>query len=416
MNSGAFEDIAHKNENGRLRRDSGKTAAVRLGDVFDLQMGKTPSRSNAGYWKNGSHNWVSIADLGNYQKYVGETKEKITDIAVETTGIKVVPSNTIIMSFKLSLGKAAITKGPVYTNEAIMAFIPTGKYYVLPDYFYYLFAGRDWSGDTRRAVMGTTLNKATLAAININLPPFDEQRRIAAVLDKISDLIAKRRRQLDKLDELVKSRFVKMFGNPDTNNLGWNIFPLGELFDAGSSKRVYQSELTHDGVPFLRISDLMQRIENGAEAAELYISEGHYEDLKKRGLVPSADDILITSRGTLGACYVMKQQDRFYFQDGMISWLSNRNPRVTVEYITHLFQIPSFRKQIDEAPVGSTVNYLSLDRLKKLRVICPPVELQEKFAVFIKRNDELKQKIQHSLAALETLKKSKMQEFFGIAG
>ena len=198
------------------------------------------------------------------------------------------------------------------------------------------------------------------------------------------------------------------------NNLGWDILPLGKLFDVGSSKRVYQSELTHDGIPFLRIADLMQRIENGVENAELHISKEHYEDLKKRGLVPSIGDILITSRGTLGMCYVIKQQDKFYFQDGMISWLSDRNPSVTVEYITHLFQMPSFRKQIDEAPVGSTVNYLSLDRLKRLRVICPPLELQKKFNVFIKRNDKLRQKIQRSLSTLDTLKKSLMQEYFSV--
>ncbi len=103
------------------------------------------------------------------------------------------------MSFKLSLGKTAITKEEVYTNEAIMAFIPTGKYDVLPDYFYHLFTGKDWSKETNRAVMGATLNKAMLSEISVPVPLIDEQRKIAAVLDKVSDLIAKRRQQLDKL-------------------------------------------------------------------------------------------------------------------------------------------------------------------------------------------------------------------------
>lgn len=105
---------------------------ARLDEIFDLQMGKTPSRNNADYWTDGQYDWVSIADLGSYQKYVEDTKERISALAVQESGIKSVPANTVIMSFKLSLGKTAITQEPVYTNEAIMAFIPTEKYAVLP--------------------------------------------------------------------------------------------------------------------------------------------------------------------------------------------------------------------------------------------------------------------------------------------
>ena len=184
---------------------------AKLGDVFNLQMGKTPARANLAYWTDGTNEWVSIADLSSYEKYVEGTKEKITDLAVQESGIKKIPANTVIMSFKLSLGKTAITKTPVYTNEAIMAFLPSGKYDVCPDYFFYLFSGKDWSEGTNRAVMGATLNKATLSNIEIDVPPLDEQRRIAAILDKVTDLINKRRAQLDKLNLLVKSRFVEMF-------------------------------------------------------------------------------------------------------------------------------------------------------------------------------------------------------------
>ena len=196
---------------------------VRLGEVFNLQMGKTPSRANAEYWADGENSWVSIADLSGYSKYVGDTKERITDLAAQESGIKLVPADTVIMSFKLSLGKTAITKDPVYTNEAIMAFLPTGKYDVCTDYFFHLFSGRDWSKGTNRAVMGATLNKETLSNLEIDVPSLEKQRRIAAVLDKVSDLIAKRRAQLDKLDELVKARFVEMFGDPERNPKHWPV-------------------------------------------------------------------------------------------------------------------------------------------------------------------------------------------------
>lgn len=244
------------------------------------------------------------------------------------------------------------------------------------------------------------------------LPPLDEQRKIAAVLDKVSDLIAKRRQQLNKLDELVKSRFIEMFGDPKDNSNGWPVLPLGKLFTVSSSKRIYQSEQTSSGIPFLRISDLVQRMDERTVTAELYISEQHYAALKKEGLVPVAGDILVTSRGTLGRCYEIKEDDRFYFQDGMISWLFDKKPMVTNTYIMQLFQMPGFRKQIDDIPAGSTVNYLSLARLKELRVMCPTIELQEQFIAFVEQVDKSKLAVQQGLQELEILKKSLMQEYF----
>lgn len=247
---------------------------------------------------------------------------------------------------------------------------------------------------------------------SIPLPSLEEQRKIAAVLDKVSGLIAKRCQQLDKLDKLVKSRFIEMFGDPKDNSNGWPVLPLGKLFTVSSSKRIYQSEQTSSGIPFLRISDLVQRMDERTVTAELYISEQHYAALKKEGLVPVAGDILVTSRGTLGRCYEIKEDDRFYFQDGMISWLFDKKPMVTNTYIMQLFQMPGFRKQIDDIPAGSTVNYLSLARLKELRVMCPTIELQEQFIAFVEQVDKSKLAVQQGLQELEILKKSLMQEYF----
>ena len=165
---------------------------AKLSDVFDLQMGKTPARANADYW-DGKNPWISIGDLSTYDKYVSVTKEGISDLAIQESGIKLIPENTVVMSFKLSLGKTAITTVPIYTNEAIMAFVPTGKYEVYPAYFYYLFSGKDWTQGTNRAVMGVTLNKAILGEINITVPPLRVQREIAERLDKVSKLITDRK-------------------------------------------------------------------------------------------------------------------------------------------------------------------------------------------------------------------------------
>ena len=112
------------------------------------------------------------------------------------------------MSFKLSIGKTDITTEEIYTNEAIMSFIDKGVYHFDIDYIYHLFSGKDWSEGTNKAVMGVTLNKATLSQISIPLPPLEIQRQIADNLDKVTHIIDLCNAILEKLDLLVKSRSV----------------------------------------------------------------------------------------------------------------------------------------------------------------------------------------------------------------
>ena len=185
-----------------------KWEMVKLSEIFTLQMGKTPSRDNQEYW-NGEHKWVSIADLGKANKYIDDTKECITNLAISETGIKSTPKNTVVMSFKLSIGKTAITIDNIYTNEAIMSFIDKRIYKIDIDYIYYLFSGKDWSEGSNKAVMGITLNKATLSNVSIPLPPLETQHKIAATLDKVTHIIDLCNAILEKLDLLVKSRDVE---------------------------------------------------------------------------------------------------------------------------------------------------------------------------------------------------------------
>lgn len=247
----------------------------------------------------------------------------------------------------------------------------------------------------------------------IPLLPIEKQSAIADILDKVSSLLSLRKQQLAKLDELVKARFVELFGDPEHNEKKWDVFKLDALCSVSSSKRIYQNELSVEGVPFLRISDLVNRIDTGSTECELYIPEERYEELKTLGLVPIAGDMLITARGTLGRCYTLTENDRFYFQDGMITWLYDFDKSLTTNYLTHLFEMSGFRKQIDSLQAGSTVAYLSISMTKKLNVMLPPLELQNQFTAFVEQTDKSKLAIQQSLDKLETLKKSLMQKYFG---
>ena len=187
----------------------------KLSDLFDLQMGKTPSRNNPNYWNSKDYLWVSISDMSGYDKYVSSTKEYISERAVKESGIKTIPANTVIMSFKLSIGKTAITTESIFSNEAIMAFIDKKTTTIDPEYIFYLFSGKDWDEGSNKAVMGKTLNKATLSNTEVDIPSLDIQKERVDKLNKISTLIADKKQQLNQLDELVKARFVEMFGDED---------------------------------------------------------------------------------------------------------------------------------------------------------------------------------------------------------
>ena len=283
----------------------------------------------------------------------------------------------------------------------------------LPKYIFYSLFANYQSGGTRKYENKTTglHNLQTdfyVKDFEIKEISYSKQIEICELFDKITDLIDKRKKQLEKLDELVKARFVEMFGHKN-----FPIIKLEKLCNVGSSKRIYQCEQSTIGIPFLRISDLNERIDTGNKKNDLYIPVEKYEELLKQGLVPKENDILVTSRGTLGKCYIVSKEDCFYFQDGMISWLSNIDERISSKYISYLFSMPMLQKQIEKLQTGSTVSYLSIAMLNKLDISVPPIELQNQFADFVEQVDKSKFEIKQSLEKLELLKKALMQKYFG---
>ena len=222
------------------------------------------------------------------------------------------------------------------------------------------------------------------------LSPPSEQVRIVDSLGRVERMIEIRRHEISVLDDLIKARFVEMFGDSECNNKSWPVRTLNSLCTIGSSKRVYQEELGHEGVPFLRVSDLVNKISTGVVDSGLFVTQERYEELQRMGLVPVEGDILVTSRGTIGRCYIVAQDDRFYFQDGMISWLSGYDAGITSVYLKYLFMTAGLRKQITCMQAGSTICYLSIAMLRKLRIMLPPIELQERFAAFVAQVDKSK--------------------------
>lgn len=228
---------------------------IKLGDLFEIQIGKTPSRANQNYWTHGLYNWLSIADM-NQGKYLDRTKEKINDLAVKESNIKLIPENTVVLSYKLSIGKVGITKKSMFTNEAIASLIPLNNNIDI-NFLYWALQHIDLMANTDRAAMGQTLNKAKLKEIKIPLPPLSEQKRIADILDKADELRQKRQQSIEKLDELLQATFIDMFGDPVTNPKGWGIEKLkNNISHANNGLSRRRKEVENLGEIVLRLQDI----------------------------------------------------------------------------------------------------------------------------------------------------------------
>ena len=387
---------------------------IKLADLFELQMGKTPAREKEQYWKNGTRKWVSIADISKFSRYTENTKESITDQAVSETGIRQVPANTIIMSFKLSLGKVAITSEPLYTNEAIMAFVDRKERPLSLSFLFHLFKNKDWSAGTNKAVLGMTLNKATLKEISIPVPPLSEQEDIAEKLDAVSRLITLREQQLKKLDQLASSRFIEMFGDPVTNPMCWSQKTMKEmalrLSDGPFGSNLKSEHYANDGIRVIRLQNI--GVNKFVDNDRAFVSLQHYETIKK--YTCRGGDIVIGTLGepNLRACLIPNYIHVAINKADCVHYVPN-DIFLNKIFVCFYLNIPATLSLASGMIHGQTRSRISSGQIAKLPIILPPLSLQNEFAAFIEQLDKSKVTIRKSIEKLETTYRALLQEYFG---
>ena len=373
----------------------------KLGEVFDLQMGKTPSRDNGDYW-GGDNVWVAISDLQD--KYIGESKEHITDTALTETKIKKIKAGTTIMSFKLSVGRAAITTQDLYTNEAIMAFNLNEGYDLIADYIYYYLKGYKWQG-ANKAVMGITLNKASISQNHIAIPPIEEQERIVAELDCLSGVIEKKREQLRELDALTQSIFYQMFGDPITNEKRWEVKKLGEVgkvITGNTPSTKDEENYSSNDYCFVKPSDIGKDYVTKIENTEFYISEKAFSQSRRL----SKGSVLTTCIGIIGKVGILKVDATCNQQINAI--LPDENS--ISEYVAWaIYLTRSVLENIANAPVVPIINK---GEFSNIVIPLPPKVLQQEFADKIEAIEKQKELIKQSITQTEELFNSRMDYYF----
>ena len=269
--------------------------------------------------------------------------------------------------------------------------------------------------DVSKFISGTTRLKLTQAALRkmeIPLPPLDIQRQIADTLDKVTELIDLRKKQLKKLDELVKARFVELFGDPVDNPMGWSTKQLQELVtdDCTISYGIVQTgDDQEEGVPVFRPVDIVNRI---PVRAELKKTTEEISNKYKRTILKGRE-MLITVRANIAdTCIVGEEFTGCNVGRGIVP-IRTREDEMILEFLKYQIDSKHLNDNIKALAKGITLLQLNMEDLREVTLIVPPIEKQKSFVEFAKQTDKSKVIIQQSLDTLETLKKSLMQEYFG---
>ncbi len=374
-----------------------------LSSLVEINIGKTPSRIKPIYWE-GLHSWVAIADLKG-DKFIELTKEAITDKGVQDSGIKIVAPNTIIFSFKLSIGKVAITKKALFTNEAIAAFPIKDRSKVDQSFLYYVLKNFNFTDGGDRAVMGKTLNKAKLKELKIPLPPLAEQQKIASILDAADSLRQKDQQLIEKYTALSQSLFLEMFGDPVSNPMGWDKVALGAIgkLDRGKSKHRPRNapELLDGKHPLIQTGDIANCGGYIRKFDSTYSDIGLAQSkLWKAGTlcITIAANIAKTGILTFDAC----------FPDSVVGFIPNE--KSDKEYVRYWLSF--LQKTLeDSAPMAAQKN-INLKILRELELPLPPIKLQNQFAERIQLIEAQKQQAQTSLQKSAALFNSLLQRAF----
>lgn len=380
---------------------------IKLGEVCEIVSGNTPKTGIAEYW-DGDIDWITPAELTDETYVIKESKRKITYAAVQKTGLKSFPKGTVILSSRAPIGKVAIAGKEMYCNQGFKNFICSDQ--IDNRYLYwYLKGNTDYLNSLGRGATFKEISKTIVENIEILLPDIDEQINCSDILKKCWDLILKQREQIKIYDELIKSRFVEMFGDPVNNPFEWEKVSLSELAEikiGPFGSLLHKDDYIEDGHPLVNPS----HIKDGKIITDnkLTISDEKFDEMAAYHL--KIGDVVMGRRGEMGRCAVVTE-------DGLLcgtgSLLIRSKGEITADYIQKIISFPSFKKIIEDMAVGQTMPNLNVPIVSNFKIIKPPIGVQHKYYSFVHQVDKMKLTTQKSLEKTQLLFNSLMQQYFG---
>lgn len=383
-----------------------------IDELFKLEIGGTPSRSVSDYWASeidsNAYSWASISDFGQAKTIFGQaktivkTKEKITSLGLEKSNAKLLPPNTLIFSFKLTIGKVAFTGIPMATNEAIAALIPINTkidsrliYYLLPSALDSIVC------DT--AVKGKTLNKAKMANLTFRVPvSLAEQQKIADILSTVDDVIEKTEAAIEKYQAIKAGMMQDLFTRGIDTKTGklrptieeapelykeselgwipkeWEIVQIGDFAKIKGGKRMPAGKEFSEALtpfPYLRVTDMQ---DGSIDQSDLKYVPVEIEPLIRSYKI-SVDDVYVTIAGTLGLFGTIPMNlDQAQLTENAARITEFDKMEYDRDFIKHQCNSTIVQGQVvREIGVGGGVPKLALYRIAKFLFLKPSVNEQQ---------------------------------------
>ena len=380
-----------------------------LGELCNVVSGGTPSRSNVEYWYNGTIPWIKISNIKT--KLVNEADEFITQAGLDHSSAKLLSKGTILYTIFATLGEVGILNIDACTNQAIAGITIKDTKQITTDYlYYYLKSKKGYVNNLGRGVAQNNINMSILRGFQVPVPPIDEQCAIVSLLDKLANIITIRQQQLQKLDELVKARFVEMFGDY-IKGRGKQLSELATI--TGGLTKSSKRDTFKLKMPYLRVANVFFNRLDLNEILEIGVRE---EEVEKT-LLQTGDLLFVEGNGSI------EQIGRVAIWDGSISPILHQNHLIKArfndrtiipEFALFYFMSEEGRQQIISKSVSTSgLNTLSVNKIGSLILPVPPIPLQEQFSTFVKQTGKSKVVIQKALDEAQVLFDSLMQQYFG---
>ena len=308
---------------------------------------------------------------------------------------KVVHRNQLVIGFPIDEGVLAMQR---ITDAGIVSpaygIWDVDQTKIIPEFLEYALRCNRAIDYYKAKLRGSTARRRslptpTLLELDVPLPDIEQQKLALTTIHHAKNALDSRQAQITKLDELVKARFVEMFGDCRLNPKGWVTKNLDQVADVGSSKRVFVEELQSEGIPFYRGTEVGALAERKSIRPELFITEGHYKQLCEATGKPQKGDLLMPSICPDGRIWVVDTDAPFYFKDGRVLWV-----HLTSQNYNPVFLLYTLKDRImtdyESIASGTTFAELKIFALKKCRIFDVPLSLQNQFADFVAEVDKSK--------------------------
>ena len=373
----------------------------KLGEVCEVIGGSTPKTNEPTYW-DGDFFWVTPAELDG-TKLISSTKRTITEAGIKSAHLQLLPAGTVLLSSRAPIGKVAITTVPMYCNQGFKNIICSDKLYNCYVYWF-LYAKTEYLNALGTGATFKEISKKVVEQIPIPVPPLPVQERIVSELDLLSGIIEKKREQLKEFDALAQSIFYDMFGDPITNEKGWEVKKLGEVADivGGSTPKTNIKEYWNGDNYWVTPAELHgTRYISSIERCitDLAVDKAHLTQLP-------IGTVLLSSRAPIGKVCITRVP--MYCNQGFKNIICSN--KLNSEYVyQYLIDKTEFLKSLG---TGATFKEISKTTTENITIPIPPLPLQRQFASKIEAIEKQKELIKQSISETETLFNARMQHYF----